>query len=56
MILSAVYVLVFAQSSSEVPEGLMNNSVFPLQYQHLLYQMHTGITKPVVVIVSTAAS
>ena len=28
MILSAVYVLVVAQSSSEVPEGLMNNPVF----------------------------
>ena len=28
MILSAVYVLVVAQSSSEVSEGLMNNPVF----------------------------
>ena len=28
MLLSAVYVLVVAQSSSEVPEGLMNNLVF----------------------------
>ena len=28
MILSALYVLVVAQSSSEVPEGLMNNPVF----------------------------
>jgi len=27
MLLSAVYVLVVAQSSSEVPEGLMNNHV-----------------------------
>ena len=27
MLLSAVYVLVVAQSSSEVPEGLMNNPV-----------------------------
>jgi len=27
MLLSAVYVLVVAQWSSEVPEGLMNNSV-----------------------------
>jgi len=27
MILSAVYVLVVAQSSSEFPEGLMNNPV-----------------------------
>jgi len=28
MLLSAVSVLVVAQSSSEVPEGLMNNPVF----------------------------
>ena len=28
MLLSAVSVLVVAQSSSEIPEGLMNNSVF----------------------------
>ena len=28
MLLSAVYVLVVAQSSSEVPEGLLNNPVF----------------------------
>ena len=28
MFLSAVSVLVVAQSSSEIPEGLMNNSVF----------------------------
>jgi len=27
MLLSAVYVLVVAQSSSEIPEGLMNNPV-----------------------------
>ena len=30
MVLSAVFVLVVAQSSSEIPEGLMNNPV-----QHL---------------------
>ena len=30
MLLSAVSVLVVAQSSSEVPEGLMNNSVLYL--------------------------
>ena len=29
MLLSAVYVLVVAQSSSEVPEGLMNNLYYP---------------------------
>jgi hypothetical protein len=28
MLLSAVSVLVFAQSSSEIPEGLMNNPVY----------------------------
>jgi len=34
MLLSAVSVLVVAQSSSEVPEGLMNNPVLlPLLYQ-----------------------
>ena len=33
MLLSAVSVLVVAQSSSEIPEGLMNNPVheFPIQ-------------------------
>ena len=30
MLLSAVSVLVVAQSSSEIPEGLMNNLVLPL--------------------------
>ena len=30
MLLSAVSVLVVAQSSSEIPEGLMNNPVFVL--------------------------
>ena len=29
MLLSAVSVLVVAQSSSEIPDGLMNNPVFP---------------------------
>ena len=32
MLLSAVYVLVVAQSSSEIPEGLMNNPVLALDY------------------------
>ena len=32
MLLSAVSVLVVAQSSSEIPEGLMNNPVYRLQY------------------------
>jgi len=31
MLLSAVSVLVVAQSSSEIPEGLMNNSVYLLR-------------------------
>ena len=30
MLISAVFVLVVAQSSSEIPEGLMNNSVFTM--------------------------
>jgi hypothetical protein len=30
MLLSAVPVLVVAQSSSEIPEGLMNNPVYPV--------------------------
>ena len=33
MLLSAVSVLVVAQSSSEIPEGLMNNPVFCPQLQ-----------------------
>jgi hypothetical protein len=33
MLLSAVSVLVVAQSSSEIPEGLMNNPVFISQTQ-----------------------
>ena len=32
MLLSAVSVLVVAQSSSEIPEGLLNNPVFLLDY------------------------
>ena len=37
MLLSAVSVLVVAQSSSEIPEGLMNNLVFRLKiYSQLL--------------------
>ena len=31
MLLSAVSVLVVAQSSSEIPEGLMNNPVYKLR-------------------------
>ena len=32
MLLSAVSTLVVAQSSSEIPEGLMNNPVFSIAY------------------------
>jgi len=32
MLLSAVSLLVVAQSSSEIPEGLMNNPVFSMSY------------------------
>jgi len=36
MLLSAVSVLVFAQSSSEIREGLMNNPVFIIFYINVL--------------------
>ena len=38
MLLSAVSVLAVAQSSSEIPEGLMNNSVYNivLKYHNLM--------------------
>ena len=36
MLLSAVSVLVVAQSSSEIPEGLMNNSVYHIVLQVIL--------------------
>ena len=36
MLLSAVSVLVVAQSSSEIPEGLMNNPVFILVFVSLV--------------------
>ena len=37
MLLSAVSVLVVAQSSSEIPEGLMSNPVF---VEHTVMQQH----------------
>ena len=40
MLLSAVSVLVVAQSSSEIPEGLMNNPV------HNLLQGHSNFIPP----------
>ena len=39
MLLSAVSVLVVAQSSSEVPEGLMNNPVHSLRRVHISYKI-----------------
>ena len=35
MLLSAVSVLVVAQSSSEIPEGLMNNPVYTYMYMYV---------------------
>ena len=47
MLLSAVSVLVVAQSSSEIPEGLMNNPVYT--YIIILYnttgKSHLEVTK-----------
>ena len=40
-LLSAVYVLVVAQSSSEVPEGLMNNPVYLGCCNKKDYKCHT---------------
>ena len=42
MLLSAVSVLVVAQSSSEIPEGLMNNSV----YKTVLSPNHAACPTP----------
>ena len=36
MLLSAVSILVVAQSSSEIPEGLMNNPVYTNKYKHVI--------------------
>ena len=38
MLLSAVSVLVVAQSSSEIPEGLMNNPVYFIAFLEILKQ------------------
>ena len=40
MLLSALSFLVVAQSSSEVPEGLMNNSVFITLLLRLMRHVH----------------
>ena len=39
MLLSAVSVLVVAQSSSEIPEGLMNNPVYQSKHNSLLHKI-----------------
>ena len=40
MLLSAVYVLVLAQSSSEIPEGLMNNPVLRLIFRNCVFKIY----------------
>ena len=47
MLLSAVSVLVVAQSSSEIPEGLMNNPVyvFTAQGHYLISKLATPILR-----------
>ena len=40
MLLSAVSVLVVAQSSSEIPEGLINNTVYINSYHVLIHATH----------------
>jgi len=47
MLLSAVSFLVVAQSSSEVPEGLMNNPVLKRIYNKINTHTHTLYTKVV---------
>ena len=47
MLLSAVSVLVVAQSSSEIPEGLMNNPVDSIMHgatiKVMVYCVHDGL-------------
>ena len=43
MLLSAVSVLVVAQSSSEIPEGLMNNPVYIYTHTHTRARARTYI-------------
>ena len=44
MLLSAVSVLVVAQSSSEIPEGLMNNPVYIYIYIYIyIYMLWRGV-------------
>ena len=52
MLLSAVSVLVVAQLSSEIPEGLMNNPV----YANLLLLQNMQVVRPVLFFVRTSRS
>ena len=45
MLLSAVSVLVVAQSSSEIPEGLMNN---PVLYSGNMFRSNMAIIRPII--------
>ena len=45
MLLSAVSVLVVAQSSSEIPEGLTNNPVYADLEPGKMLLIHAGIRK-----------
>ena len=67
MLLSAMSVLVVAQSSSEIPEGLMNNPVYVVESRfvtvsfttiHLLYACRVGPSTSVLwcITVATQAS
>ena len=50
MLLSAVSVLVVAQSSSEIPEGLTNNPVLPFKsklVQNSIYSERCNAQKPI---------
>ena len=53
MLLSAVSVLVVAQSSSEIPEGLMNNPVYISVKYHSI-PLHSYIAMPVSTVVSSS--
>ena len=57
MLLSAVSILVVAQSSSEIPEGLMNNPVYHIYHKitisHKNQRNFTGISRKKSVMVIT---
>ena len=50
MLLSAVSVLVVAQSSSEIPEGLMNNSVFNCTAFSLLFYIVPATNDDIIIL------